>query len=118
MLPVLLRPAAAVPQVAIQSASVSRLFEAPRQFDKKLVRVQGFLAVETQPRHSPVFFLYARGRNQGDSILVIANREMVKGKEQIDGKEVSLTGVFHAVPTGDHPVPVLKDISEWSVVER
>jgi len=103
------------------SVTLTRLIASPRDFDKAVVRVEGFLVIENQPRHAPLAVLYQREedtkeRGTKNGILVIPDPEMIHNASAISGKRVTLVGTFHAVPgPGGSYAPLIKDIKKCNL---
>jgi len=98
------------------SVILSDLIASPKKFDETVVKVQGVLVIENQPRHAPLVILYqgqedARDHSTKNGILVIPNSKMIHGQEQINRRRVSVTGTFYAVqgPSGSYS-PLIKSI--------
>lgn len=105
-----------------QGVTLIQLIEKPQEFSGRLLRVTGFLRIEAQPRHSPLFILYlskedAASHATNKGILVVPSRQMLQDQQQIDSKYVSLTGTFQAPPgPGGSYGRIIKNIKDfvWS----
>jgi hypothetical protein len=103
--------------------SLSHAIEMPQKFNQKLITVEGFLVIWTQPGHAPLVTLYLDQKSANDSptkngILVIPSDEMLQSHERIDRKYVRLVGTFRAVP-GPHGSygPQIRDIKKCTVLD-
>ena len=106
------------------AVALKQVIENPREFDGKLVEVQGFLVVGIQPRHAPLVILYlcqedAKRSVPKNGIIVIPNHEMMRRQEEISHNYVSLTGVVHAFRGGHGAYGgVIKEIQDFRLSER
>jgi hypothetical protein len=102
------------------AVSLKQLTATPKTFDEKLVKVRGFLVIETQPKHGPLVMLYlsqddARDLVTKNAILVVPSAGMMRS-QALDHKYVTVIGKFRAVPglNGSYG-PLIKDIRNFSL---
>lgn len=106
-----------------QLVSLSHLMTFPKNFDHTVIRVQGILVIENQPRHAPLVILYkepgdARSHLTKNGVLVIPSPEMIHSQGRINRRRVRLIGTFHAVPgPGNSYGLVIKDIRKCELAQ-
>jgi hypothetical protein len=100
--------------------SLVELTTRPKKYDRKLVTVQGFVHIESEKPHGFVV-AYLREDNAkdvltSDSILIVPSKQMLRDRDQINGKYVVLTGSFRTTPSANGGyIPELKDIQSCTV---
>lgn len=107
-------------QEPTKHVSVIELITNPRNFDRALVAVQGYLVMGDRNPDLAATFLYLHRADAENllpnSILVAPSKEMVQDREKINERYVTLTGRFRAVPAvGGSTVSAIKEIVSCTV---
>lgn len=85
--------------------SLIELISTPEKFDGKMVRVDGFLRIHHGKPGITVSMLYLHKEDAdyflSNSVLVDVNDFILRSKEKLDSRYVSMTGKVAITPAGD-----------------
>jgi hypothetical protein len=103
---------------ASTAVSLRDVIQTPQRFHGKVIRVRGFLVIESQPRHQEVAIFYlgredAKNHVTKNGVLVIPSQQMIRSGKQLDQCYVRMVGtpIVAPGPNGSYSV-VMKDISD------
>jgi hypothetical protein len=95
------------------------------RFDGKLVTLIGFLTIDTQKKHAATAFLVLHEEDAKNllpnGVEVIANEQMLRNHEKLNGMYAMISGLVHLVPAEKGSAIVIKDVrgcKVWSDPRR